>query len=269
MKTLALDRHRVILAPGVSVPTISPEEARSLRDQLVALRDTPAKGRQALVARQRAEAHDLGALRARLAVHERWSRRLRPVQTALFAVVFGLAPVVAYGREALPLPPATVVVLLLLLFPAVLGFGYKLLRARGKSAGAAGVSLLGFVLFPPGCLHLSALLGRPLFAGFAPLTVAAALLPEDAFRRLARESLRRLEIESHGGSFVAVELECARRLVTERGLHVDEVLRAPRATDPTAVSYCPLCSEEYRRGFGSCAECRVSLEPLAAPSAGS
>jgi hypothetical protein len=30
-----------------------------------------------------------------------------------------------------------------------------------------------------------------------------------------------------------------------------------------------VCSEEYRRGFGSCAECRVSLEPLAAPSAGS
>lgn len=43
----------------------------------------------------------------------------------------------------------------------------------------------------------------------------------------------------------------------------EEVLQPPPASDATAVSYCPLCSEEYRLGFDSCAECGVRLEPVA------
>jgi hypothetical protein len=156
---------------------------------------------------------------------------------------------------------------LLVLLAAIVALGYGMMRGLGRPRGAAVRSLAGFVLFPPGCAHLSALLGRPLLAGFAPLAVAAALLPEEAFRELAREGLRRLASEREARPFAAVELDAAQRVVRARGLRVEEVLRPPAAADPAAASYCPLCSEQYRHGFDSCAECRVPLEPLAATAA--
>ena len=266
MEKLTLDRHWLSLARAVSIRAPSPAAAETLRDRLRALRDAAASERALIFTRQCAEAHDLEALRVRLRTIERWSKRLRPVQTGLFAVGFGGVPVVLYMRDLAPVPIELVVGLMLVLFIAALALGYALLRANGSSSGAAARALSGFMLFPPGGLHLVALVARPLLASFAPLTVAAALLPGDDFRTLARQKVRRLERPEARVSFEKYELEAVLRLIVARGMSKEEVLRPPPASDATAVSYCPLCSEEYRLGFDSCAECGVRLEPVAGVS---
>lgn len=268
MQALTVDRHWLSLAPGISLKAPSPPAAAALRDRLSALRDAAPSERAEILSRQCAEAHDLEALRARLAAIERWSRRLRIVQTALFAAGFAGVPIFLYLREPATAPIEILVGLMLALFIATLALGYNLLRACGSGRGAAAQALSGFVLFPPGCLHMFALLGRPLLASFAPLTLAAALLPPDDFRTLARQKVRRLESTEAEGSFEKYQLQAVLGLIAARGLSREQVLEPPPASDATAVSYCPLCSEEYRKGFDWCAECGVRLEPVAvaAPS---
>jgi len=263
METLTLDRHWLSLTRGVSVATPSSTAAETLHGRLMALRDTAPSQRSEVFARQCTESHDLEALRARLHTIARWSSRLRPVQTALFALGFGGVPAVLALGDRSPVAIDPILWLMLLLFVAALGLGYKLLRATGAAAGAAIRALSGFVLFPPGCLHLFALVARPLLSGFAPLAVAAALLPLPDFRTLARQRVRRLENSGAKKGFEKQELDAVLRLIAARGLTREEALLPPAPSDATAVSYCPLCSEEYRTGFDSCADCGAPLEPVA------
>ena len=263
---LRVERHLLWLTDSVSLSTPGPLSALSLRDRLRALRDAPEVARGELFARQCDMAYDFVALSARLQTLERWRGRLRPLQTALFVAVFVLVPLEVYGRSqsVTLLRPAFIVGSVLALVGVAIVLGYRLLRACGSGAGASVQSLLGFALFPPSCLHLFALIGRPLLATFAPLALAAALLPLSEFRRLARQRLRQLALVREETAWARHEAEAVRRLVAGRGLSVEDVLRAPPATDPSADSYCPTCSDEYRAGFDFCVECRVPLEPLGA-----
>jgi hypothetical protein len=260
---IEVDRHRVVLSPTVVLATPSNLDASILRDRLATLRDAPASGRLALFSRLCADAHDLTALRGRLAAFEQRARPLWRLQTALSLAAFGLIPLEVYGGSVIAVSPLVVLALLVPMYATTLVLGYRLAGATGQASGKRAGTLLGFVLFPPSCLHLSGLVGRPLLAGFAPLAAAAALLPRPEFERFARQCLRRLELEHDGSGFADVELESARRLVLDAGFRLEQVLGPPVVLDATTASYCPLCSEEYRAGFAACVDCHTALEPVA------
>jgi len=253
------DRSALVLARDLRLGTPSPQEARILQGRL--LRLASASNRLEELEKIQTERHDISDLRRRLEVVGRGARPLRVVQSLLFAVVFVVMPLRVAGL--VPIPPAWSLVAGALLWLAALLLGFRLLRALGTSWGDAASALSGAVLFPPAAMHLSALLERSALAGASPLAAAALLLPQPDLIRHARERQRRLERDQDAADSARLELQQLARVVQSRGLELDDVREPPVASEPGVASYCPLCSQEYRPGFGTCAECRVTLEPLA------
>jgi hypothetical protein len=125
--------------------------------------------------------------------------------------------------------------------------------------------LTNLFFLPVTAAHAPSFVARRLYAAFDPLAVAAVVLSPAAFRRYAREAFHRIRHEGAGGVPDHARLAEAawRQVVAESGQKEREILSAPVTADPTASSYCPLCSAEYRSPFTDCSDCRVALLPLA------
>jgi hypothetical protein len=245
--------------------------ARRLAALIATLRDAGREERMGRVRTGLEASFDLAALR-----HARQRARvpllLARLSGAGFALVFFLAlPLCLYGAGGRHLSRvAPLVVASLLLWAAGTGFAAAALRTAGLRKGRLVELLLPILLFPPAVAHVARIIGTELHPGFEPLALAAALLPERAFRRLAREAwYREQEALKHSAgsaraAYWSLRLEAWDRLVAASGSEAATVLASPPPEDASAASYCPLCSTQYRSGFARCAECAVELRALGA-----
>ena len=160
--------------------------------------------------------------------------------------------------------PALTLAVLALAYVAIVVLAWRTLRGCGVPKGDALGMLSNLFFLPATAAHARSFVARRLYAAFDPLAVAAVLLSKDAFRRFARETFHLIHHEGAGGVADHVRLAEAawRQVVAESGQKEREILGPPVTADPTAASYCPLCSAEYRAPFTDCSDCRVALLPL-------
>jgi len=256
---------RTLRAAGHTLKAPSPEAAEYLTTLLVRLRDTPVGRRDRELVAVFDERSDVTAVRA---LRSRLSRFVRPLGILGFVGLVGaflLIPLGLADRFPLLPDPAWVLLGLAPAYLAVLVLAWRSLRGGGVRPSACLGTLTPLFFFPPAAAHVRSVLARRLYSAFDPMVLAAALLPAAAFRDFARERFHRLRQEGAEGEFaehLALAEAAWRRAVAASGQTVETVLAAPSTTDPSASSYCPLCSTEYRLGFPVCSECRVALLPL-------
>jgi hypothetical protein len=225
------------LAPGLHVIGLLPS------DQSIVL---PAGG---------AEAMDVARVRTIRDLQAHWSLVVQGCGWLMLAGLGIAIPMQVLGWWTSDVSLARQCAALAVVWAVVVGAcGYQL-RSAGLRGGALVSALSGLVFFPPAAAHASCVLGRYLYAGLHPLAVAAVVLDGERFRQLARRyhyegRLRQGEDDSAALRPLNVSLE--------------DVLRHPRSSDPTAAGYCPLCAAEYRAGYSRCSDCGEPLQPLAA-----
>jgi hypothetical protein len=260
--------ERTVSAAGHSLRLPAPEDARRLATLLARLRNTPAKGRAQELRAAFEETSDVLAvlrLRERAGRHASWLNALGGI---LLAGLFGFIPLGLGQRLAQVPDPALVLLALVPVYAAILALSWRILRSCGLTGSAAFGALSNAFFLPVAAAHVQSFLTRRLYAGFDPLAIAAAVLPPAAFRRLARERYHRIRHEAAMRADLAEHAHLAeaawRRIVARSGQTTEDVLGAPTASDPSAASYCPHCSSEYRLIYSACSDCRVALLPLAA-----
>jgi hypothetical protein len=225
---------------------------------------TPATARQLLSLLRGGTERDGSDLAAARALRQRqrvWRVALRVLATALLLDLLAMAAA-AWAPSSSGVSPAITAALFgeLLLAIAAVGVGY--LRASGEGWRASLGGGLGMLL-PWAGLHPLVHLSRPLYRRFDALTAAAALLPAEAFQRLAARELVRARLSR---TRTAPELAAAwdererqlSRLLAATGSSAEAAL-APPAPEAGTAAYCPLCRTRYRPGFEVCADCGVPL----------
>jgi hypothetical protein len=195
-------------------------------------------------------ADTLAAIRALRATHARHTPALAALGFALLAVVFGALPWTVYLGPRDGSRATAVVLVAAFLWAAIVAVAAHSLRTAGLRAGAILSAVSPALFFPPAAAHALAFIRRDAFRAYPPLAVAAALLPEADFRRLARR-----ELHSASGDRASL-------LALMGAMGVSEHATACVRHDAAAALFCPLCETEYRAGFSTCADCDVTLVPL-------
>jgi len=256
---------RSVRAAGHTLKAPSPEGAEYVITLLVRLRDAPAGQRTRELTRVFDERSDVGAARV---LHAKLTRFDRPLAILGYVLLFGgfvLIPLGLADRFPLVPDPAWVLLALVPVYLAILVLAWLTLGGCGLRPSARLATLATVFFFPPAAAHVTSLLARRLHSAFDPMSLAAALLPDPAFRDFARERFHRLRREGEEpglGEHAALAETAWRRAVAASGQPVEAVIAPPATTDPTSSTYCPLCSNEYRAGFSVCSECQVPLLPI-------
>jgi hypothetical protein len=266
----ALDRliveGRELRAGPWRMPFASAAAARRWGAVLRELRDTVPAERPRRIREVFRDAADVDAAERLRRCHGRFAPLLRTLSAALFAVVFALLPWSLYS-DAVRRPALGPVLLSAgILYAAVVAVSaLSLHRCRTPRRDAAW-TLLSIVAFPPAAMHVLTTVPRELYVRFEPPTLAALLLPESEAKRLARVEWHRLQAArassagSELASFWEMRGEMWRSIWRRHGWTQEEMLAPPHRTDPDAAAYCPLCSLQYARGDGDCADCGVPLK---------
>lgn len=205
---------------------------------------------------------DLDAAQARLDTFREETQLLRVLTWGLFVLTFLLLPAVLYLHPRPELLLGRLLLGIAALYASVVvaaGFVGRRLQRDGLLRRAAPLSTL--LLSPVSAARAVPAIGRHLFEGFDPLTIAALLLPRDAF-------LARVRAELHGIAFAAerggegwrqhwsVRRKALLRML--EGMGIGEI-EAPVRRDPEAQSWCPFCGTEYRSADGTCEDCGLPL----------
>ena len=127
---------------------------------------------------------------------------------------------------------------------------------------------LTIALAPSSALRAHDALSRPLLENFHPLAVAKQLLPDKAFRPIARRVLLDLRhpvrplVPSEQPGVVATEaysrhvlLAAVEEFLRQHGIDPDELGRAPAPADDLCRSFCPRCDAQFTTPTGQCADC--------------
>lgn len=217
--------------------------------------EATAEGR---VARWRAivaDSLDTAALEARLHDARRRTRWLGRTCDALALGAFVATPLIgaALGAEAALVRAGPILALLAVVALLLAGRAHRALLPEQRAARAT--LLLQAALYPPALLRLCAQIVDDATVGAHPLAWLAVLGQRDAARTAwAREIAvleRRARIEPDQTGWLAL---CCETLRDARPRELDPE-RAPSPRDPDAESYCPVCLDEFRGGFGRCADC--------------
>lgn len=262
----ALEREKVRLGDRTVARAPTPAHARALAEQLAAA----GSGDAARAARSAAP--DLGAVQAALAREAPWTVAVQALATALFLLLFGALPLVAFGGPALQQRMDLLLPALGAAHLGTLGACAGLLRRAGLPWREVAGRLLPLAVFPPYAAHPLVHLRRDAVAGRDPAAVAAALLPAPALRELSRRELVRLAASRAAAAGRLAEAwgereRAWRAALAGAGVAPAEVL-APPPPAAGAAAYCPACAGQYRPGFDTCADCGLALErwPAGAPS---
>jgi hypothetical protein len=135
------------------------------------------------------------------------------------------------------------------------------------------------LLCPPIAIRAGDFLSTELAAGFDPAAVAAVLLPDDGFRKVAGRIERdlahpvRADIEDAAALAIGEDhrkraLAVIREFLSKKkaGEPGDAV---PRPESPECRAWCPRCLCQYQKTGGECPDCPgVNLEPLPAVAGG-
>lgn len=256
----------VLVNGSVSVALPSAPAAAAAAARIRDLAASPPARRQAKAEALLAESCDLrglGGVRERLGAP---LARVSVLSTLLFLSLYAVLPLALFAR---PFQERSLVPLLLgtaIAYILAIAAAYAARKAIDPADGSGRAQmLLLLVLLPPGAAHVLGPLTRDLFARYDHLTVAAALLHPDDFRRVARREIARLAFSEipAGNRDLADALgmreRAARRLLAQAGLDAESILGPPRKASPEAERYCPACEVEYVAGAIRCADCGIPL----------
>jgi len=235
------------------------------------LLDTPPPLRRAKAEALLADAFDLRGLNG---VRERLRAPLLGVSIAsslLFLSVYAVLPLALFtrsfqGRSLAPLLLGMGLAYVLAVAAAVAA--RRAIDPEDASGRTRLVILL--VLMPPGAAHVLGPLTRDLFARHDPLTLAAALLPPEDFRRVARREMARLAFSALSpgddelADYFRMRERAVRRLLDQAGVDAGRILTPPRKDSPESERYCPACGIEYLGGADLCADCGIPLADFVA-----
>jgi hypothetical protein len=128
----------------------------------------------------------------------------------------------------------------------------KLFREAGPARFKAALTMM---LSPIAAIRACDTLARDLFARHHPLAVAAALLPEDEFRRFAGERLRFHRFGNHPSKwFQENSGRLMEQTIRQRGIKPAQLMR-PAHRDSGSVVYCPRCLAQYVKERSTCSDC--------------
>ncbi len=263
----------VLINGTISVALPSEAAAAQAASAIRALAEAAPATRSEIAEALLAESYDLRALEG---LRERVRAPLLGVailSSLLFLCVYAVLPLGLYatsfrGRSIAPLLVGTAIAYVLAVAAA---FAARKAIDPADSSGRARLLVL-LVLLPPGAAHVLGTVTRDLFARFDHLTVAAALLDPDAFRRLARREIARFAFAEipPGDRALADALRMrergVRHLLAQAGLDAERILAPPCKDTPAAVRYCPACEAEYLGGARRCADCGIPLADFGGPN---
>jgi hypothetical protein len=236
-----------------------------LLPQLAALK--PAE-REARLAEELAAAFDRTALEQRRTEFDEAARPIRGFSSALFGLLFLVAPLAFWGFGLLPtLWPALAALLLLVVFST-----RRFLQAHRRLHPEAGDERfrIGIViaLAPFSAVRAVDALGRSALGRFHPLTGAFVLLPraeaEEFARRVWRDLRFPMQPEFPGGNATALaaarwfrerELAAVERFLNSEGVDLEALVRPPKPTESVNVRYCERCESQFTAQGKSCADC--------------
>jgi len=254
---------RTIRASSRALRLPSPQDALRLAAVLVRVRDIAPEQREAELAAAFRGRSDVAAVRR---VRERADRDgllLASLGSFVLVALFVVIPLGLGQRFPWVPDPALMLAALALAYVAIVAIAWRTLRGCGVATGDALGMLSNLFFLPATAAHARSFVARRLYAGFDPLAVAAVLLPDEAFRRCAREAFHHIRHEGGVADHSRWAESAWRQVVAASGQKEREILGPPVTLDLTAASYCPLCSAEYRAHFTDCSDCHVALLPLA------
>jgi len=123
-------------------------------------------------------------------------------------------------------------------------------------------TLVGAALFPPTLLRLPQRLLLAA-AGVPPAVAAcAALLEEPARSERLAQALAASQLPRHRDP--SSDGERVLSVAGAVGIPAEQLRRPRERRDPVSAAYCPLCLDDYRAGFETCASCGAPLVPYPA-----
>lgn len=254
----------------------SETDARNAQNQITILKSAAPGEREALIRRNIQATLDFKAAAIRRILFQSFARYLRILAVLLFTLLFLAIPAAFVFRELGRAWPYLVAAHFALLIPLLFNFRAGHLQLFPGRRFERWQQIVAMLFSPPLGIRSVDLLGRDVFAGLHPLTIARLLLVPDQFRTLAEFTLRDLhtptlperELQSLPIEARAIESWFRSRILlpqiemflADSGYSRETLLAAPDAgNDSDSRSYCPRCRAEYTINNGECAECQVPL----------
>jgi len=192
---------------------------------------------------------------------------VKMLSSMLFVIVFGILPLALYSKLSLYVNLAVIVYLAIGVYLLIIISAYIERRELfGTTRSQTLIAMLPTVLSPVTGAHILKDLTKEIFVRFDYIAIAAALLPSQAFHKLMREELLRTAYakeEKHDEELKELWVtreNVLHNILSETGIEMHELFAIPKKRDPSAVSYCPLCLDEYRYGPTKCIDCEVQLK---------
>ena len=260
-KKLMLGKERVYAAPTITI-------ADHLLTALASIAKRASEQRSAAIKKLLRAGLDTKQIEARRDDFFQQVRPIRYLANGLFALVFGVAPLLI-TFVGLKLVWLGLLVLLLGLTITTATLFARLHRSFYPAATEDRFTqTLIIALAPASTMRAHDVASRPLLENFHPLAVAKNLLAEEDFCRLARRVLLDLRhpalptCPNPQPPAVATELFYRRILleVTEAWLREnkfapDDLCTPPAAVDASCLAYCPRCEAQFTSSSGSCSDC--------------
>jgi hypothetical protein len=267
----------------------SPGLAKHYADELRALAQQPESARADAIAQMFARHFDVPRVRQKFDRLLLWGLPLQLLTVVLFAYVFGLLGLKAFGPFWQDDVPAVgrwlqwmdrvfwldwlivyVGLALLTAFAFVItAWRVGVLRSAGGQVGMVLVS-------PADAMHAHDYLCSSLFLTYHPLAQAAVLSRAANFTDLATRSVRDLHFPLPDPpaptSAAAAEVlawyqpryaDAVRACVQAQGLDPAACLAPPVAESALCQGYCPRCHGQYERATGACTQCDLPLHTWA------
>ncbi len=270
MGEVTSERKKILASERLIAVAPTPESAAAVAARLESLRHMTAEARVGALDAQQRDSTDLAALRELRASHSAFAPWIRAAAWLLFLLLLAVLPWQVYLAPKLQLDLASLALDagVLLLVNGCLAAGMLFRMGRGAKEVLRRVAPL--VLLPFSALHPLLHLSRDLYVRFHWSALAAVLLPREELRVRARQELRRIALccDQCG----AAELNRAwkreqghwARVLDQLEEPLEPLLADPAPGDPSAATYCPLCSATFRIGASRCADCDAELRPVGA-----
>lgn len=265
--TVALDGAKLLVNQATVCITALPRQAQRLAALITTMKNVPVAQRTTALQQYRRETQDLAALQQRHTAAETAMGWLRPWSLLYFVTFFGLLPITLYSAPWLTHLLPNVLLLLGLTYSICLLLTLYWHRQLQQTTWAAALmAQMGLIFSPVSAIRASDHLTRTLYSDYEVNTVAALLLPTPVLTQQLRYALHRAScaktlLESvDWQEFWTMRQQMLERLGEQRGLTVAAIFAAPAQQDKSAAAYCPVCHNEYRRGFTFCRDCEIALQ---------
>ena len=266
MKTVSSD-GRDIKIDGKSVFRVPSSMVAGTMSALIQdLRDTQPEKRSGRLETAFEEALNGAKVKELRGFFARQCLSLRYLCSMLFLGLFLIVPGLLYTElyQVIDIRPffLGIVLLYILIVSKTISAHRKL---YGSEKGHRYSTILSLVFYPVCAIHATTHLTRDLFGRFDYVTLAAALLSPSAFLPVIRKELYMIEhLKSQLKDPDWAEAWDLREthlnsLATWAGITVNQVFACPEKEDQMILSYCPLCSAQYRINHDHCPDCGARL----------